>query len=306
MAHDINLDDISDDHLTIFQLEEEPVRGRALRLGDAIDAALLDRYPEPVAHLLGEAMMIGALVARSLKFKGRLVVQCHGTNDGPVSLLMADSTTDGGIRGYARWDADVLKDMLLDNRNPGADDLLGRGTFSMTIDQGPDMDQYQGLAAIQGARLSESAEHYFDQSEQIPTKIKLACGQVIDETGSHWRGGAMMIQKIAGDSARGNTDDAWETARSLFATLSDEELIDPDLSQNKLLYRLFHESGVRVVEAYEVRADCRCSRERLENMLKSFTREALDDMAEDDEIIANCEFCGTDYIFDLDDISPVV
>lgn len=303
-----DLDSLADDLVTVFQIEDQPVRGRAVRLGAALDLALTGgqaktRYPEPVARLLGEAMMIGALVARSLKFDGRLVVQCHGTNKGAVSLLMADCTTGGSVRGYARWDADMLREILLDNRNPGAETLLGGGTFSMTIDQGPDMDQYQGLAAIEGERLSDCAEHYYKQSEQVPTEIRLACGQVITPEGSHWRGGGMMIQRVAGDVARGDTQESWDTARSLFGTLTDAELIDPDVGQNRLLFRLFHEDGVRIEETTRVDAKCRCSRERLLRTLASFEAEQLADIAEDGQITANCEFCGTDYAFALGDLT---
>ena len=291
-----------DDFITIFQLDGQPVRGRSISLGQELDKAIAKLYPDAVARLLGEAMLIGALVAQSLKFKGRLVVQCHGTNQGAISLLIADCTSDGHIRGYARWDEDTLKEILLDSRAPGASTLLGGGTFSMTIDQGPDMDQYQGLAAIEGERLSDCAEHYFAQSEQIPTEIRLACGQNIDAQGPHWRGGGMMIQKIAGDEARGDTDEPWTKARSLFGTLTDAELIDPKLSQNRLLYRLFHEDGVRVISTHDVKAQCACSRERLYKTLKSFDKEAVSDMAEAGKITANCEFCATDYVFDLEDI----
>lgn len=305
-----SLDNGADDEVTVFQLDGQPVRGRAVHLGAALHQALTGpngetRYPDAVARLLGEAMLIGALVTQALKFKGRLVVQCHGTNEGAISLLMADCTTDGAIRGYARWDEAMLKELMLDSRNPGADTLLGKGTFSMTIDQGPDMDQYQGLAAIQGHRLSDCAEHYFRQSEQIPTEIRLAVGQAQSEADAPvWRGGGMMIQKIAEDASRGATDEAWDTARSLFGTLSDAELIDPDVSQNRLLYRLFHEDGVRVVETHKITGQCRCSRERLENTLRSFKRTSLDDMAEDGKTIkANCEFCATDYVFDLADLA---
>jgi len=289
-----------DNVVTTFQLDGQPVRGRAVHLGEAIDQAIGERYPTLVARLLGEAMMIGAIVAQALKFKGRLVVQCHGTNEGAVSLLMADCTTDGAIRGYARWDADQLKIIQLDSRNPGADMLLGGGTFAMTIDQGQDMDQYQGLSAIEGASLSACAEHYFKQSEQIPTRIHLACGQV--QTPGEvpkWRGGGIMIQKIANDDFRGDTDDAWDTAKALFETITDAELIDPDLSQNSLLYRLFHENGVRVIETSKIEARCQCSRERLSNTLKSFENTALEDMAENGSIKANCEFCDTTYRFKL-------
>jgi len=293
-------DEKNDDVVTVFQLDEQPVRGRAVRLGQALNIAIGSRYPVAVARLLGEAMMLCAIVARSLKFKGRLVIQCHGTNDGAISLLLADCTTDGAIRGYARWDDQSLKEIQLDNRNPGAQILLGGGTFSMTIDQGADMDQYQGLAAIEGERLSDCAEHYFAQSEQIPTQIRLACGQVQIPGGElSWRGGGIMIQKIADDELRGDTQNAWVTAQSLFGTISDEELLDPDLSPNDLLYRLFHEGGVRLVDTASIDAKCTCSRERLENTLSSFDTKALKDMAEAGEIKANCEFCNTDYIFDL-------
>ena len=272
-------------------------------MGSALNKALGTRYPDVVARLLGEAMLISAIVAQSLKFDGRLVIQCHGTNKGVVSLLMSDCTTDGHVRGYARWDEASLKELKLDNRNPGAEDLLGGGTFSMTIDQGPDMDQYQGLSAIEGARLSDCAEHYFKQSEQIPTEIRLVCGQ-LQEPGKDpvWRGGGVMIQKIAEDVTRGDTVEAWDTARALFQTLSDAELLDPELSQNDLLYRLFHEDGVRVVETSPIEAKCKCSRERLENTLKSFEKEALADMAENGVIDANCEFCDTTYEFAIADL----
>lgn len=297
---------IPNDLVTVFQLDGQPVRGRAVKLGPALDMALrpdgVSRYPDSIAHLLGEAMMTGAIVAQSLKFDGRLVVQCHGTNEGAVSLLMADCTTAGNIRGYARWDAEKLKDISLDSKTPGAKVLLGGGTFSMTIDQGPDMDQYQGISAIEGDSLSSCAEHYFNQSEQIPTRIHLACGQAIDADGAHWSGGGIMIQKIADDEARADATPPWETAQQLFATLTDAELIDPDVSTETLLYRLFNEFGVRLVETHDVNANCRCSRERLLETLKSFERTALDDMAEEGVISANCEFCATDYKFPLEDI----
>jgi molecular chaperone Hsp33 len=280
-----------------------PVRGRAVRLPDALQTALADRYPDPIARLLGEAMIIGALVAESLKFDGRLVVQCHGTNEGAVSLLMADCTTGGQIRGYARYDEDALKKILLDNRNPGADALLGGGTFSMTIDQGPDTDLYQGLAAVEGKRLSDCAEHFFDKSDQIPTMMRLAVGQEIGENGSLWTGGGMMIQRVAEDDARGATGDVYQTSRALMSTLDDAELIDPDLPMETLLFRLFNEDGVHVLDTSAVSAECRCSRERLQATLDSFDAQAVADMAgQDGNIRAKCEFCDVEYIFPMGDV----
>ena len=216
----------------------------------------------------------------------------------PFRYLWRTVRPRGHIRGYARWDEDQLKMIQLDNRNPGADVLLGGGTFSMTIDQGPDMDQYQGLSAIDGPSLAACAEHYFAQSEQIPTKIQLACGQVqIPGQPANWRGGGLMIQRVAGDNARGDNTQDWETAKALFETISDAELIDPDVSKETLLYRLFHESGVRLLDNVSIEAQCSCSRERLQATLKSFDAKAIEDMAQDGQISANCEFCDTDYIF---------
>ena len=281
-----------------------PVRGRAVRLPSALQTALADRYPEPVARLLGEAMIIGALVAQSLKFDGRIVVQCHGTNDGAVSLLMADCTTGGQIRGYARYDEDALKSILLDNRNPGADALLGGGTFSMTIDQGPDTDLYQGLSAVEGQRLSDCAEHFFQKSDQIPTMMRLAVGQDVGEDGPLWTGGGLMIQRVAEDDARGETSDVYQTAAALMSTVEDAELIDPDLPMDTLLYRLFNEDGVRVLDRADVSADCRCSRERLQSTLDSFDAAALAEMADEDgKIRARCELCDTEYVFPVGDMA---
>jgi len=303
------MQDIQTNELTVFTVGGTddviaPVRGRAVRLPSALQTALADRYPDPVARLLGEAMIVGALVAQSLKFDGRLVVQCHGTNEGAVSLLMADCTTDGQIRGYARYDDAALQSVMLDDRDPGAEALLGGGTFSMTIDQGQDMDLYQGLSAIEGKRLSDCAEHFFEQSDQIPTMMRLAVGQSVGEAGSLWAGGGIMIQRVAEDGTRGDTSDVFDTAKALMSTVEDAELVDPELPMERLLYRLFNEDGVRILDRQSVSADCRCSRDRLANTLKSFDPAARAEMADEDGMIrALCEFCDVEYVFPVDEVA---
>lgn len=282
-----------------FQIDGQPIRGRILRLGDALHGALCGHdYPDAVARILGEAAMVAALVARSLKFDGRLLIQCHGTNDGAVSLIVADCTTSGELRAYARFNDEALANILKDNPTPDAVTLIGKGTFSMTIDQGPDMDRYQGLSAIEGDSLASCAEHYFAQSEQIPTRIKLSVGQIqLRGSQPSWRGGGMMIQQIAGDAARGDTGQAWDTSSALFHTLTDAELLDPALGSHEILYRLFHEDGVRLLEAQPITAKCSCSRERLVATLGAFDKSERDSMFEEGEIKAKCDFCGVDYVF---------
>ena len=288
-----------DDQVAAVTIGSGDVRGRVLRMGPALHGAIGgDRYPEPVARLLGEAVLIAALVARSLKFEGKLFIQAHGTNEGAVSMLMAECTTGGDVRAYARFDPPSLERILADNSQPDAHTLMGGGTFAMTIDQGADMDRYQGLSAIEGASLGECAEHYFRQSEQIPTRIKLAVGQVqVPGQDAMWRGGGLMVQRIAGDAARGDAEQAWDMSKAVMGTLSDAELLDPDLGSDNLLYRLFHEQGVSRLEPQDIFAKCSCSRERLHEAIKNFDDAARTDMMEDEKITANCEFCGTDYIF---------
>ena len=217
--------EMHDDQVSALQIGGGSVRGRILRMGAALDKALGgDRYPEPIARLLGEGILISALVARSLKFKGKLLVQAMGTNEGAVSMLVAECTTDGDVRAYARYDQDSLDRLLVDHPRPGADILLSGGenggTFAMTIDQGADMDRYQGLAAIEGASLAACAEHYFRQSEQIPTRLHLSVGQIqIPGEAPSWRGGGLMVQRIAGDLARSDTDEDWDVSKAVMPTV---------------------------------------------------------------------------------------
>jgi len=284
-----------DNLVEAFQIEGEPVRGRIVRLGDAVDEILAGHaYPEPIANLLGEACALAALVGSSLKFDGRLIVQAQG--DGPVRYVVADYDTEGAMRGYCRFDPERLAEAVSDFARPGARTLLGDGLFIMTVDQGPDMDRYQGVTPIEGETLALCAEQYFVQSEQTPTRVRLAVGRANSGDGDRWRAGGVLIQNIAEDEARGSTREAWTRTQALFETVGEDELIDPLLPANRLLWRLFHEDGVRVFEAKPLRAFCRCSQERIEGVLRSFGAEERADMVEaDGKIRVTCEYCSRVY-----------
>jgi molecular chaperone Hsp33 len=286
---------LSDDSVAAFQIDEEPVRGRIVRLGPAVDEVLTRHaYPDPVANLLGEACALAALVGASLKFEGRLIVQAQGS--GPVAYVVADYDTSGGLRGYCRFDAERVAAASQGFARPGAGALLGDGTFVMTIDQGPRMDRYQGVTAIEGETLALCAETYFAQSEQTPTRVRLAVGQADQGVGLHWRAGGMLIQNIAPDAARGATAEAWTRAQALFETLGEDELIDPSLSSERLLYRLFHEDGVRLFPAKALNGFCRCSQEKIVQMLQTFPPEEREAMVEPDgRIRVTCEYCSRVY-----------
>src|SRR5258708_9785677 len=160
---DMTLSD--DDIVAPFQIETQPVRGRIARLGPAIDEILTRHaYPEPVADLLGEACALAALAGASLTFEGRLIVQAQG--DGPVTYAAADYDTSGALRAYCRFDAERVAAASAGFARPGAGALLGSGVVVMTIDQGPDLERYQGVTAIEGETLALAAETYFTRSEQ--------------------------------------------------------------------------------------------------------------------------------------------
>lgn len=292
----------ADDLAAAFQIEGWPVRGRLVRLGETVDAILsAHAYPEPVAALLGEACVLAAIVGSALKFEGRLIVQAQG--DGPVRYVVADYDTAGHLRGFCRFDPDEVAAVSEGFARPGAQTLLGQGVFIMTVDRGADFERTQGVTPIEGESLSLCAEHYFTQSEQVPTKVRLAVGEAETDQGRSWRAGGAMIQVIAGDESRGSTEEVWERTRALFATLGDDELIDPTISPETLLFRLFHEDGVRLEGAKALSAVCRCSRERIATVLQSFPAAERAEMVEDDGMIrATCEYCSSVYEIDPEEI----
>lgn len=295
---DITLQIAPDDIVAPFQVEGESVRGRLVRMGAAVHEIISGHaYPEPVANLLGEACALAALVGSSLKFDGRLIVQAQG--DGPVRYVVADYDTSGSLRGYCRFDEERVAELTTGFVRPGAKSLLGEGVFIMTVDQGPDMDRYQGVTAIEGETLALCAEQYFAQSEQTPTRVRLAVGRADVGAGMRWRAGGMLIQNIAEDDARGSTAEAWVRSQAFFETIGEDELLDPTISAETLLFRLFHEDGVRVFEPKQLQAFCRCSHERIESVLKSFDQAERADMVEDDgHIRVTCEYCSRVYAID--------
>ena len=173
----------------------------------------------------------------------------------------------------------------------------------MTVDQGPDMDRYQGVTAIEGETLALCAEQYFAQSEQTPTRVRLAVGQADVGEGMRWRAGGMLIQNIAEDDTRGSTEEAWTRSQAFFETIGEDELLDPGLSSQTLLFRLFHEDGVRLEGAKALTAVCRCSKDRIAGMLASFDPAERADMVEDDgKIHVTCEYCAKVYELTPDDV----
>jgi len=286
----------ADNRVSSFSLDGAPVRGRIVRMGaEAIDPILRrHEYPRSVAMLLGEALALAALIGALLKVNGRLVVQAQG--EGPITLLVAEHAA-GALRGYARL-ADGAADQLAQAHRLPPVSLLGGGTLVMTLDQGPDTTPYQGVVPLDGETLAACAENYFRVSEQTDTGIRLAVGEVATgDAPVHWRAGGVLMQRIAGDAARGDTIEDWSRARHLFNTLTDSELVDPALADDRLLYRLFHEEGVRMSDASALADLCTCNEQRLTAVMRQFPKAELRDLVEQDGFLhARCQFCSRDYL----------
>ncbi len=287
--------DLTEDYSARFVIEAHPVHGRLVRLGNTLDQILKAHdYPPVIANLLGEACVLAVLVGASLKFEGRLILQAQG--DGVVRYVVADYDTKGGLRGFCRFDPEELAALVAANEGSfqslGAQTLLGKGTFIMTLDPEDHGERYQGITPIEGESLSLCAEHYFAQSEQVPTQVKLA----VSETAGTWRAAGAMIQAIAGDATRGDTKESFQHIRALFETLGEEELTDFDLTSDRLLYRLFHEDGVRLSQPKPVHRLCRCSQERVEGLVQSFSDDERADMIETDgRVHITCEYCSKTF-----------
>jgi molecular chaperone Hsp33 len=309
----------ADDSILPFAVETLDLRGRVVRLGAVVDSILAKHaYPAPVAKLVGEAIVLTVLLGSVLKFEGRFILQTQ--TDGPVRMLVVDYRTPGTVRALARFDQDRVTAAIAGGQDqPGA--LLGHGHLAMTIDQGPDTARYQGLVALEGKDLEHAAHEYFLRSEQIPTRVRLAVGEELsagpDGARHRWRAGGLLLQFLPkephrarqpdldpGDVPEGmelpeaDEDDAWVEGRSLVATVEDVELIDPAVSAEQLLYRLFHQRGVRVYRPTELGAVCSCSRAGVHTMLKSFPQDDRDHMVENGKITVTCEFCSSVHVFD--------
>jgi molecular chaperone Hsp33 len=314
----------ADDSILPFEVAALDLRGRIVRLGPMLDDILARHdYPSPVAKLLGEAIVLTVLLGSSLKFDGRFILQTQA--DGPVRMLVVDYMSPGKVRACARFDESRVAAAIA-SQEASAGNLLGRGHLAMTIDQGPDMSRYQGLVALAGGDLEDAAHEYFLRSEQIPTRVRLAVAEELRASSGgprhRWRAGGMLLQFLPkkaermrgpdldpGDAPEGMAphvvpeDEAWVEGRSLIATVDDIELIDEDLSSERLLYRLFHERGVRVFRSRPLHAECSCSRDNVAAMLRSFSKDDRDHMVENGMISVTCEFCNSQYVFKPGDVA---
>ncbi len=305
-----------DDTVLPFQLDNSDIRGRVARLDGVLDGILMQHdYPLSVEALVAEMALLTALIGQTIKLRWKLQLQVQ--SDGPVRMIATDyygPTEEGGparIRAYASYDADRLTDGAPFNQ-------VGEGYFAVMIDQGNDMTPYQGITPLTGTSLSDCAQSYFAQSEQIPTRFSLSFGRATEPgKGEHWRAGGVMLQHMpkaspfvaqgegtgevltADDIVDGEEGENWARVNILLDTVEEMELIGPTVPPNDLLVRLFHEEIPRVFDAQAVRFGCTCSEDRVRQSLSIYSTGDITQMTTDDgRVTADCQFCSAHY--DLD------
>lgn len=307
-----------DDTVLPFQLDASGIRGRVARLDGVLDQVLKQHaYPSVIEALVAETALLTALIGQAVKLRWKLSLQVRGK--GPARLIATDyygPTEDGEparIRAYASYDADRL-DLKADPFSQ-----IGEGYFAVMIDQGEGMVPYQGFTPIAGKSLSDCAQTYFAQSEQIPTRFALAYGESAEPGRPlHWRAGGIMLQHMPStggvaaeqgsgeggllthaDILGGAESDDWNRANLLLDTVETLEMIGPSVPPTDLLVRLFHEEGPRVYDAQPVRFGCSCSEDKVRNTMSIYSQKDIARMTTEAGIVtADCQFCGAHYEMD--------
>ena len=287
------------DRVLHFTLPDRDARGRAVRLGPVLEDILAaHEYPPVLRHLLGEALVLTALMGSLLKDEGsQMTLQAQAEN-GIVSLLVCDYRS-GELRGYARHDAGRFAGL---GANPSLEALFGGGYLAITFDLPATDQRYQGIVPLEGLSLSEAVERYFAQSEQVPTLIRSA---VRAGHGGCIAGGLLVQHLPDGEEGRERLHarmdhPEWEHVAALAGSTRHDELLDPELSLEALVWRLFHEEReVRVLPGDSVTRGCRCSVVHFEEVLARFPKEDRDDLRDEHGVIrVDCAFCSREFLIE--------
>lgn len=329
-ASNDNAQERFDDVIQPFLIDQTNLHGRFVRLTEVVNTILTrHQYPPAVCDLLAELLTLTALLSRILKDQGILTVQIQG--DGPVKLMVADVTHAGEMRGYA--DIDEAAHAKLDNVDEShlpLNEVIGTGYMVITLDRGGSYQPYQGIVALEGDTLTECCLKYLHESEQFTVHMKTAIERCrIHGPNKKWRASGIMVQRLPEEgqdehptlqprperdlTALPNDEDdsnvipltetpeqAWERTTIFIDTLTNEEMLDPELKPSDLLYRLFHEDGIWAYETDPLSVGCRCQRGKIQQLLEGMSADDLDHMTIDGKITVTCQFCTKDEVFERD------
>ena len=281
---------LSKDTLQRFLFENISIRGELTQLHKSWQAVTENHhYPPVVRNILAQMLVSGVLLAATLKFKGRIILQIQGK--GALPLVVAECTSERAIRGLAHYD-DAIKEDSLKN-------LVGDGQLAITLETENKTERYQSIVELVGDSIADAIEHYLETSEQLSTRLWLSSS---DETAA-----GLLIQKLPPSSVDEENvhqvqadDDAWNRVEQLSDTIRDEELLGLDAQE--VIHRLYHEEDVRIFESEPVFFRCSCSKDRVANMLRGLGQAEVNSIIEEEKVISiNCEFCNHQYTFDAVD-----
>ncbi len=283
---------VAADSVTPFLIDRADVRGRFVRLGPVADTVLgRYDYPPAVAHLIGELLLVAAMLGSNLKHQGIFTIQIRG--EGLIKLLVVDAAFGGQLRGFAEVTDENREAILALGPKPTPRQLFGDNAyFAITLDPGAGMQRYQGVVGLEGETITQALTHYFTHSQQVDVLFKLA----LTRQDNSWIAGGLMVERLppeGGEIASGEAEDGWRYASAIAQTVKPEELTDPMLDAPALLYRLYHEEGVWVEDAQILSTGCRCSRPRIEELLMSMPPTDRADMVVDGAASVHCQFCNT-------------
>ncbi len=275
-----------------FMLDDSHIRGRLIRL-DNVSTEILGKhkYPPTVAQILSELLAAGCALAGLLKYEGIFTFQSR--TDGPINLTVVDVTHHGHVRGYIQYD-----EAAIDGKSTFSE-LMGQGYLAFTVDQGTSVDRYQGIVNLQGETLCEGLEHYFTQSEQMVSRVVIRSQKTPD---GHWKAAALVLQQLPKEDV---DEDTWPHIEALLQTVNNDELFSDSLASEEILYRLFHELNIEIYEPQKLHAHCRCTPERIKDILTHQSPTELEEFFEDNQLKMTCQFCNEEYTFARDDIIKI-
>jgi len=279
-------------------------RGRVARLASVVDSILASHnYPPVIEKLLAEALTLTALLGSLLKEpQGQLTLQAQ-TEGGAIDLLVCDYL-GGELRGYVRHDADKVAELP---EAPSLQQLFGKGYLAITFDQPVSDERYQGIVPLEGKSLGEAAQSYFSQSEQIPSLVRLAA----EKRGEHWFAGGLLLQHLPeGEEGRERLHTRldhpdWPHIAILGGSVKADELTDPDLPLDDLIWRLFHEEDeIRTLAAIPLRRGCRCDPDYVRSVIARFPADEREEMVGEDGMIrVDCAFCSSSFAIEPKELS---
>ena len=294
------------DKCVSFNLDNNKFRGRIVRLEHVTSEMFkLQKYPDNVGKAVAETAALGVVLADLMKFNGIWTLQIQG--DGPISVLVADVTSEGKVRATAKYDEAKMKAAQELRKTEGELEAtphwLGKGNLIFTVDQGKNTELYQGIVDLQGKTLAECAMRYFKNSEQIDTHLRL----FVQKKGDGWQSAAILLQKMPQNGGKeaeseDNSEEVWREDKILTDSLTKAEIFDADLPLEDILYRLYHEHRVAVNKTSEYFFGCRCEREKLRATLSSMSLQDIESMVENGKVTAVCNFCGQTYVFDKSEL----